>query len=188
MTLGSSWGTLIDTNANSVNWRPYFSKALLISSWQNNDISTKCELTSRIDIPSWAILVLIVLFRLDIMRPLKYSFTLSAVKECIVPIRVFKKTSGLITLKPYCPYARTGTMILYLGSSSWMGVVVPHFKSILVVRLMYQTSALKGELLPKGRLIILFRSGMFSVFRVYVPASNWSYNWPPFTKKATWVG
>ena len=61
--------------------------------------------------------------------PLKYSLNLSVEKDDILPTNDSKNTLGFDMVNPYCPYALTGTMILYVGSSMCILFAVPHLQS-----------------------------------------------------------
>ena len=54
---------------------------------------------------------------LESITPRKYAITLSVEKVGILPISLSKNILGLLTLKPYCPKERIGTITPYLGSS-----------------------------------------------------------------------
>ena len=58
------------------------------------------------------------------------------------------------------------------GACNWIGSGVPQRISRLVARLTYQTSAVKGDLPPKGMPISVRSTGRFSVESVCRPAPN----------------
>ena len=167
---------------------PYFWSCTFNISLHSSDNETSWVFMSRTDVFFSMICCAKIEFRYVIIRPLKYCSICSELKERILPIRVSKNCLGLLMRIPYCPWARTGTIILYFGSSIWIGWGVPHAKSSFDTWFTNQTSAWKGVLFPKGRLIILSRIGILLVLIVYVPAVNSSQISPPFTKKAVWLG
>ena len=114
---------------NSIIETPYFFNTSFKNVSQTDDNSISLVLMSRTDTPFSIICCAMIELSAEIILPLKYAFICSVVKDVIFPIKDSKKEVASFTFRPYCPFALTGTITLYLGSSICIGCGVPQGKS-----------------------------------------------------------